>query len=355
MIEWLTAETVEMYQPTGTVEDLVPAVRPQFDALLAQASAWGMKPHVRSAGRTCAQQAEQVKLGYSHADLCRGMHVMGHAIDLDLSPNTCATYTKLGQWWESQGGVWGGRWTQFGECGDAGHFHYGFGGAGAVPTSVCPSDVSLSQCAQIREDYLDAAFAEGQHSSRWGLVAGAIIIGAAVGLLVATLRVKPGAVAGVFENPIPQARDARITFEEDLPLGTVNAFAERLRSRAIEADVPRHVATVRSITVHTSPISVKVLVAKIMQVARESRLRVQVDVGVFENPIKTGGRRLEERSEYPHFKTEWMPSLDLPEGVPSHLRQPDTSREWRDLVRWLNDNAKKRGDNTRYRSVEEEW
>jgi hypothetical protein len=199
-LEWL-AEAVEFYQPTGTLEDLVPSVRPEFDALVAQATSWGMSPHVRSVGRTCAQQAEQVKLGYSHADLCRSMHVLGHAVDLDLSPNACATYTKLGQWWESRGGVWGGRWAQFGPCGDAGHFHYGFGGAGAVPTSVCPSGVTLEQCKQIREAYLDQAFGEAPAvSSRWGLVAGALVIAAGVAFVWATMRVRPGALA-FRENP----------------------------------------------------------------------------------------------------------------------------------------------------------
>lgn len=74
------------------------------------------------------------------------------------------------------------------------------------------------------------------------------------------------------------------------------------------------------------------------------------------NPISSGGRRLEERSEYPDVKivTEWEPSSYLPEGVPSRLRSPDSAKEWRELVRWLNDAAKKRGDNTRYRSVEED-
>lgn len=163
MIRWLEPPPLRWLgaageHASGTLEDVVPEVRPKFDALLARATSLGMQPKVRSAGRTCAEQQEQVKLGYSHADLCRSMHVLGHAVDLDLQPNACATYTALGQWWESQGGVWGGRWKQFGACGDAGHFQYGFSGAGAVPTSICPSGVSLSDCEQIRSSYLDAAF-----------------------------------------------------------------------------------------------------------------------------------------------------------------------------------------------------
>lgn len=200
-LEWLS-ETVETYLPTGTLDDLVPSVRPKFDQLIEQASAWGMHPHIRSVGRTCAQQAENVKAGASHADLCRGMHVLGHAVDLDLSPNTCATYTKLGEWWEARGGVWGGRWTNFGPCGDQGHFHYGFQGAQAVPESVCPSGVTLAQCAQIREKYLDEAFVtessyQGGLSRSSGLVAGVIIVAVGAAFVWATMRVKPGLGAGL--------------------------------------------------------------------------------------------------------------------------------------------------------------
>lgn len=155
-VRWLGAVEPEAYPPTKSLADVVSSVRSKFEALIAHATALGMKPVVRSAGRTCAEQQEQFKLGYSHADLCRGMHVMGHAVDVDLSPNACTTYTKLGEWWELQGGVWGGRWTNFGPCGDAGHFQYGLGNptAGAVPTSLCPSGVSLADCKKVREDYL---------------------------------------------------------------------------------------------------------------------------------------------------------------------------------------------------------
>lgn len=151
---------------TGTLSDLVPEVRARVEALIAEATRRGFKPKVRSVGRTCEQQAEQVKLGFSQAGLCRSMHTVGHAVDLDLSPNACTTYTALGQWWEGQGGVWGGRWKQFGECGDAGHFHYGFDKAQAVPTSLCPADVTLAECRALREKYLSSAHAAGSKSER---------------------------------------------------------------------------------------------------------------------------------------------------------------------------------------------
>lgn len=163
-VQWLGA-VPEPYA-TKTLDDLVPEVRVHVDALIAEATRRGMKPKVRSVGRTCEQQAEQVKLGYSQAGLCRSMHTVGHAVDLDLSPNVCSTYTELGKWWEARGGVWGGRWTQFGPCGDAGHFHWGFSGAQAVPTSLCPGDVTLAECREIRENYLKKAFSSRGGSER---------------------------------------------------------------------------------------------------------------------------------------------------------------------------------------------
>ena len=161
--EWLGA--IEPYA-TKTPDDLVPEVRGHVDALIAEATRRGFKPKVRSVGRTCEQQAEQVKLGYSQAGLCRSMHTLGHAVDLDLSPNACSAYTALGEWWETHGGVWGGRWKQFGACGDAGHYHWGFNKSQAVPTSICPADVSLEECRKIRENYLKSAFASSGKSER---------------------------------------------------------------------------------------------------------------------------------------------------------------------------------------------
>lgn len=200
---WTGAVTTHTYLPTKTLEDVVPSVRPQFEALLAHASSLGLSPKIRSAGRTCEEQAEQVKLGFSHADLCRSMHVLGHAVDLDLTPNTCESHTKLGTWWESRGGVWGGRWGQFGPCGDMGHYHYGFSGAGAVPTATCPSGVTLEQCQKLREEYLDRAHAAGPGvSSRSGLWAGLAIVAAGAAFVWAALNVKPGRLAVVRGNPL---------------------------------------------------------------------------------------------------------------------------------------------------------
>lgn len=139
-------------EPTGTLDDLAPSVRGHFEQLLELADELGMEPHIRSAGRTCADQEALAAQGPSttRARGCRSWHVLGRAIDLDLTPNVCETYTQLGLAWEQMGGGWGGRWTQFGTCGDAGHYQWPFEGeprGGAVPSSVCREDVD---CETVR-------------------------------------------------------------------------------------------------------------------------------------------------------------------------------------------------------------
>lgn len=224
-VEWL-GQTVELFQPTTTLEDIVPEQRPKFEALIAYAKSFGMTIKVRSAGRTCATQQSYYDLGeqITQANLCRSMHVFGHAVDFDLVPNTCLSYTKLGEWWEKQGGVWGGRWKQFGPCGDMGHFHIGMNGAQAVPTSLCPANVTESECKKIREDYLTKAFGQAtpttSTSSRMGILSGLLIAGAAAALLYATLNVR--APVRVRENrarTVEQAyKDLLEKFDEEMAL-----------------------------------------------------------------------------------------------------------------------------------------
>ena len=224
-VRWLGITVPEAYPPTKSLADIVPSVRPKMEQLISKATALGMKPSIRSAGRTCAQQNEQKQLGYSQASMCRSMHTIGHAIDLDLSPSNCATYTKLGEWWEQQGGVWGGRWTQFGSCGDAGHFHYGLGKTQAVPTSICPDDVSLIECQQLREKYLRREFSRGGLSTGGGLLTGALIMLVGFGFVWATLRVKPG----LRENPLSKALHRRL-----VELAEKGAWAKSMAQRELD-------------------------------------------------------------------------------------------------------------------------
>lgn len=146
-------------KPTGGLRDIVPPVRQQLEALLAQAEAWGMEPRVLSAGRTCAEQRalHDSGRGVTQADLCRSAHVMGHAVDLRLTPNTFATYERLGQWWESHGGTWGGRWRSFGPQGDRAHYHYLPQQAAAVSQELCPPGLSVEECESLRRRYIEDA------------------------------------------------------------------------------------------------------------------------------------------------------------------------------------------------------
>lgn len=168
------------FDPTHSIDDIVPDARRAFEDLLLAAEQMGLKPSVgkNGAGRTCATQ-QMLKAqgpGTTGAGMCKSFHVVGRALDIDISPSTCASYTKLGQLWESWGGTWGGRWTQFGACGDARHFQWS-GGAQVVPENLCPGDVSLEECEAIRREYL-AKSARGN----WAAVGIGL---AATGLIVA--------------------------------------------------------------------------------------------------------------------------------------------------------------------------
>lgn len=170
------------FEPTKTLDDIVPEHRAKFQALLNHAAALGLKPKLREVGRTCAKQQEYLAQGATAASLCRSAHIIGHAVDLDLSPNTCEAHTKLGEWWEqTYGGTWGGRWTHlFPGCGDMGHYHWLPEQAGAVSEAICPKGVTLEQCEQIRTDYLTQAFAwtPPKKSNPWPWVVGLGAIGA---------------------------------------------------------------------------------------------------------------------------------------------------------------------------------
>ena len=172
------------FVPTGTLADIVPAARPKFEQLLAQATAWGMQPRIRGAGRTCAMQ-EAISAGATRAGMCRSVHVIHRALDIDLSPGGCETYTKLGQFWESIGGTWGGRWTSiWPDCGDRGHFHYLPPHQQAVPTSICPKGLTLEQCEAAREAYLRQQFGVSGGVPGWAWGVGIVSAGVAAAAVI---------------------------------------------------------------------------------------------------------------------------------------------------------------------------
>lgn len=141
------------------VMDLIPVARPQFRALLTEARRLGFDPEITASIRTCAQQAA-IAPGATYARGCMSWHVLGRALDLELHPSTCATFTELGEFWEGIGGVWGGRWTDlFGACGDPGHFEYH---PGLAIESVCWDP---DECQTIARSYLAQEFAKPEPTS----------------------------------------------------------------------------------------------------------------------------------------------------------------------------------------------
>ena len=74
--------------------------------------------------RTIEQQKQYVAEGSSKT--LHSKHLIGLAVDLAIIDNgkflrKHQIYEKMGAYWESLGGTWGGRWT----FGDVYHFEYG--------------------------------------------------------------------------------------------------------------------------------------------------------------------------------------------------------------------------------------
>lgn len=129
------------------LDGIVPMARPYFDALLEQAEAWGMQPVIGDALRTCEDQAVA-------GTVARSWHVFGRAVDLQL--RGADAYRRLGEWWEQQGGTWGGRWVDsYPPDGDFQHFQWSDGQDG-IPQAIWPSG---EPCDTARDRYLasDAA------------------------------------------------------------------------------------------------------------------------------------------------------------------------------------------------------
>lgn len=145
-----------LLDPDGLLTEIHPDTHRAVRRLVRQSDA---TVRVRSGRRSCAEQRDLYGIGrrynvgsppVTHADGCRSWHVLGRAVDLDiLDPATgravvpCAAYEALGVAWEQMGGVWGGRFSGFGSCGDAGHFEWH---PGATIEDYCPDP---SACEEV--------------------------------------------------------------------------------------------------------------------------------------------------------------------------------------------------------------
>lgn len=117
-----------------TLRHLTPDSRVMFERLLAEAERRGYLPLIISAVRTCEEQG-----GLAQTKAKRSWHVFGRAVDIELrkgapKEDPARFYRELGEWWEQQGGTWGGRWTDLypnglpgianGTPGDLPHFQW---------------------------------------------------------------------------------------------------------------------------------------------------------------------------------------------------------------------------------------
>jgi len=178
-----------------SLDAILPIARPMFEALIAEAKVRGMRPSIISAVRNC-REAPSSKIPPE-----RGWHTYGRAIDLQLlgekgSALDPAPYYAMGEWWEAQGGVWGGRWVE--EYPDGTPCNPG------IPGDLChyqwtPSDMSGrvtksiyegKSCDDARRDYYAAEWqapssggsprsgSAPSSSGAFGLGAVAIVFGA---------------------------------------------------------------------------------------------------------------------------------------------------------------------------------
>lgn len=171
------------------IASTVPEAQGPFVRLLRQAEELGFRPYVSSALRPCEANPQA-----SHVRGCQSWHVLGRAVDLELYDEASGTtsarepYAKLGEWWQEQGGIWGGVWVDAypeglpwmreAGPGDLVHFQW-TGGLHSVPRSICDPD---KPCDSQVAAYLEAERAKpGAYGHRVDALLGpaALIVGAA--------------------------------------------------------------------------------------------------------------------------------------------------------------------------------
>ena len=113
----------------ASLDDLVPEVRAKAQQLLSYADSIGLSPKVTSVYRSCEQQNQLYAQGrtapgqiVTHARGCVSWHTQRRAFDVYLGKGSTADdYQKLGDYWKSLHGTWGGDFPGFA---DIGHFEY---------------------------------------------------------------------------------------------------------------------------------------------------------------------------------------------------------------------------------------
>jgi hypothetical protein len=183
-----------------TLTHIAPEARGAFAALLAEATARGYLPAVVSAVRTCEEQA-----GLAHTKAARSWHVFGRAVDIELRkgpPKDDPTkfYRELGEWWEAQGGTWGGRWVTLypdglpgiagGAPGDLVHFQWTPPPlTTGVPQELWPTDATCDEVAANAERYLAGSTPAAGASSSGGAAGAWVFLVGAAGAALALWKV----------------------------------------------------------------------------------------------------------------------------------------------------------------------
>lgn len=146
-----------------TLGHLVPDARQAFEALITEATARDFLPSIVSAVRNCSEQGQ---LALTKAK--RSWHVFGRAVDIELhkgapKDDPAKFYRELGEWWEQQGGTWGGRWTELypvapgvpGAAGDVLHFQWTPPPlTTGVPDALWPKGASCEVVQALADAYL---------------------------------------------------------------------------------------------------------------------------------------------------------------------------------------------------------
>ncbi len=126
--------------------ELTPDTQASVERLLAHAKALGLTVRIDSTRRSCAEQAAEYAKGrtepgnvVTQVKGCGSYHVLGRAVDIFVGTWDCADYLGLGEYWESIGGTWGGRFS-FRDCV---HFEWPHPLFGL--STLCPSGMSCEE------------------------------------------------------------------------------------------------------------------------------------------------------------------------------------------------------------------
>ena len=129
-----------------SLSDLTPDTQAAVSKLLAHAEGEGLTVRIDATRRTCDEQAALYAEGrtapgsiVTDVSGCRSYHVLGRAVDIYIGSWTCSDYQELGEFWESLGGRWGGRFS-FKDC-----VHFEWPHPSLTTDDLCPATVTCDE------------------------------------------------------------------------------------------------------------------------------------------------------------------------------------------------------------------